>query len=573
MSDIRNSRILVVDDTDFNLIILSAILDREYGVLTATAGPQAIAIAGAERPDLILLDIMMPDMDGFEVCRALKADAATRDIPIIFITALKGAEHTSQGFAVGAVDYITKPFDDTEILARVKTHLSLRKTQQALERQNALLQETIAKQHLGINLAKQIMALINGTPPRYVLLDEGLALRVAALTSPCHAEGGDHYFVRVLPPDAAHPEGRTVISIKDQSGHEVACILRSIITDLAHNALLSRAGATPAATIDRLNNAICASGSFADDAFCTTMTAELDHASRILRFVSAGHPPFLLVRDSRAASIPRPGEPGLNLPLATVDHASYQAGEVRLAPGDRLLFYTDGLTEMPLRHRQQILGRRELEELVTGLVTQQPAMPIDTLIRKLLVAVTDLSGEEVQPDGNNSSADDVSILGVELRDWRHSDERVIRPASPADLDGLASALFKELAPELRRHGFSDPDLRIGLVLGEALANAWKHGSGGSPDKPVTIRWRFDEDFILEILDQGGGFDPAAVADPTSPVNLTKVSGRGVFIINRLADFLAWRDGGRHLVAAFDKTPPATPEENASPARSRLLRLW
>lgn len=126
-------RILVVDDTLRNIQILDAILEKEgYRINVATNGPQALEIVKRARPHLILLDVMMPEMDGFEVCRRLKADETSRDIPVIFLTARTETEDLVEGFEVGAVDYVTKPFNSTELLVRVRTHLSLYLLQRAL---------------------------------------------------------------------------------------------------------------------------------------------------------------------------------------------------------------------------------------------------------------------------------------------------------------------------------------------------------------------------------------------------------------------------------------------------------
>lgn len=116
--------LLIVDDTAENLDILTGLLG-DYRLFVSLEGPGALALAETHLPDLILLDIMMPGMDGFEVCRRLKADEKTKDIPVIFITALNETESLEQAFALGGVDYVTKPFRPAELLARVRTHLQL----------------------------------------------------------------------------------------------------------------------------------------------------------------------------------------------------------------------------------------------------------------------------------------------------------------------------------------------------------------------------------------------------------------------------------------------------------------
>lgn len=140
MKDLSNCKILLVDDTKANIDVLVNALKDDYKLGVALDGPKALEYANDNPLDLILLDIIMPGMDGFEVCRQLKAASVTENIPIIFITALDNPKDKTRGFEMGAVDYITKPFDITEVKARVKTHLSLRIAQEALKIQNIILE-------------------------------------------------------------------------------------------------------------------------------------------------------------------------------------------------------------------------------------------------------------------------------------------------------------------------------------------------------------------------------------------------------------------------------------------------
>ena len=130
--------ILAVDDSEINLDILVGILKR-YDVIPALSGEEALEILKEEEVDLILLDIVMPEMDGFEVCRRIKADDRTREIPVIFITVKSCEQDIQKGFELGVVDYVAKPFNAIELLARVQTHLNLRSFQVRLE-------ETVKKQ-------------------------------------------------------------------------------------------------------------------------------------------------------------------------------------------------------------------------------------------------------------------------------------------------------------------------------------------------------------------------------------------------------------------------------------------
>lgn len=136
------SVILVVDDVPTNIQVVGTILrGAGYQVVPATSPVQALKFAKDPPPDLILLDVMMPEIDGFEVCRRLKADPETSSIPVIFLTASVEAEQVVKGFEFGAVDYVTKPFNSAELLARVRTHLELKHSREILERTASQLRE------------------------------------------------------------------------------------------------------------------------------------------------------------------------------------------------------------------------------------------------------------------------------------------------------------------------------------------------------------------------------------------------------------------------------------------------
>lgn len=140
----QTAEILIVDDTLPNLHLLAGMLTNQgYRVSQATNGSEAIERIRESCPDLILMDVRMPGMDGYEVCRKLKAEEATKNIPVIFVSALDEQSDKIQGFAVGGIDYITKPYHIREVLARVDTHLTLRRLQRQLEEQNARLQQEI----------------------------------------------------------------------------------------------------------------------------------------------------------------------------------------------------------------------------------------------------------------------------------------------------------------------------------------------------------------------------------------------------------------------------------------------
>ncbi|MBF0112908.1 MAG: response regulator, partial [Desulfamplus sp.] len=139
----NKKNILIVDDTEANIDILVDTLGDDYEVSVAMDGESAIEDVRTNPPDLILLDIMMPGIDGYEVCRRLKADEKSKAIPIIFITALSQVEDETKGLKLGAVDYVTKPISPSIVKARVENHLELKQAREELERQNHILQENI----------------------------------------------------------------------------------------------------------------------------------------------------------------------------------------------------------------------------------------------------------------------------------------------------------------------------------------------------------------------------------------------------------------------------------------------
>ncbi len=142
----KKDTLLIIDDMPDNVIVLVEFLRHAgFDVLFAYEGPEGIEIAKISLPDLILLDIMMPDMDGFQVCKALKAQEPTQHIPIIFMTALTDTINKIKGFTLGAADYITKPIQYEEVLARINTHLKIRKQQHHIQQQNQQLQATNAE--------------------------------------------------------------------------------------------------------------------------------------------------------------------------------------------------------------------------------------------------------------------------------------------------------------------------------------------------------------------------------------------------------------------------------------------
>ena len=145
--DLTGCKILVVDDVPANLDVLVQSLTRaSYEILVATSGEESLKVAANTRPDLVLLDVMMPGIDGYEVCERLKADPELRDIPVLFLTARDDLAGVGKGFASGGADYITKPFNQDEVAGRIRTQLERRMQFRQLEALQTELQETRKRQ-------------------------------------------------------------------------------------------------------------------------------------------------------------------------------------------------------------------------------------------------------------------------------------------------------------------------------------------------------------------------------------------------------------------------------------------
>ena len=169
MNKTEQATILIVDDRPNNLgVLLDCLTESGFEVLVAEDGESAIEQAKYASPDLILLDVLMPGIDGFETCRRLKSNGTTKDIPVIFMTALSDAEDKVKGFSVGGVDYITKPFQQQEVLARVTTHLSIRNLQNKLQKQNSRLQQEIVER---IKVEKEIKQVNENLKRRTIQLE------------------------------------------------------------------------------------------------------------------------------------------------------------------------------------------------------------------------------------------------------------------------------------------------------------------------------------------------------------------------------------------------------------------
>jgi len=438
-------------------------------------------------------------------------------------------------------------------LIKARSELESRVAQrtQQLTMANEGLKELLEKQTINIDLAKNILAMINPRPDRHVFIDDRIDLFFTSFYLPCYAEGGDHFFIKNFS-DRYPGVHKTSLSLKDQSGHEVSCILRSIITDLIHNALLVNAPDFGLEErITQLNKIICGLPFFGEQNFFTAINADFDHVTMKMHFVSAGHPAFLLVRGQDIACLPDLDEAGRNVPVGILDSINFTAGEIQLQKGDKLIFYTDGFTDIPRRIGEPVLNAADLRDLAASILSEYPNLPVSLLMARLFNRINGLEKNDKIINFQGFD-DDITLLGLELEDHLHEFEDIIQPRDIDDFSSCATRLYLKIRDEWQEKGFPAPNTRLQMVLEEALTNAWKHGNQANPEKKIIIRRRYANDAVLEVIDEGEGFDFEAHYDPTSREHILREHGRGNFIMRVLTEQVIWKAGGRHLIAFFDR---------------------
>jgi len=327
-----SASILVVDDTPANLQVLAGMLkDRGYKVRPVPSGKLALLAAQRDPPDLILLDINMPEMNGYEVCEHLKADETLKQVPVIFISALTEPLDKVKAFSMGGVDYLTKPFQMEELHARVETHLKLRGLQIELEQHNRELELARERLKLDLELAGRVQ---RGFLPQKMPVIAGYEF--FGHYESAFEVGGDYYDFIPL------PDKRMAVLLGDVAGKGVmAALLMAKLSADARYSILTEPDL--ASAVSNLNHLLSQSG-FADR-FVTLVAAVLDPQTHVVTIVNAGHPsPLLYQRATCSVTDALPTE-AAGVPLGVVDHFKYSSRTIALAPGDSIMAFTDGVTD------------------------------------------------------------------------------------------------------------------------------------------------------------------------------------------------------------------------------------
>ncbi len=395
-------RVLLVDDNPTNLQVLFQTLDgRGYKLLIAKSGEDALKIARKAKPQLVLLDIMMPGMDGYEVCRQLKADSDIQETAVIFLSALGETKDKVKGLELGAVDYITKPFQADEVIARVNTHLTIHRLKQSLARRNEQLQAVNERMKQDLEAAAKVQQslLPDAAPPT-------ARAHFAWTYRPCDELAGDSLNIFKL-------DDRYIgMYVVDVSGHGVASALlavsvtRNLSPQSGKASLITEPGdepgghsiVSPAEVASRLN-AMYPMDFKARLYFCL-LYGILDTQTGEFRFVSAGTPGPIRFR---------PGEGGQVFdvpatPIGLFQESEYEDTTLELMPGDRIYLHSDGVNES-----RNSDGKDFGRERMCGVLEKAASGPLEASIEALV-------SEALEWHGGKNLADDVAMVAMEMRE-------------------------------------------------------------------------------------------------------------------------------------------------------------
>lgn len=389
-------RILVIDDSDDSRELIGRFLGKAgYEVMAATGGQDGLTKAFAAAPDLILLDIMMPGMDGYEVCETLKKESRTRDIPVIFLSALGESRDKIRGLEIGGADYITKPFDRGEALARVRSHLKIRRLTKEVMAANRELREKQRRLDEDLQAAAGIQQSLL---PK--LLPTTAAFDMAWKYIPSEAIGGDIF--NVFPLDGE----RLAFYMLDVSGHGVPSALVTVsvsqsLQPLSGQIIKNKNNfASPGEVLTALDQEYPIERF---DKYFTMFYGILDAGEGVLTYSSAGHPPPVLLHEGTPYDLLDKGGPIIGLGGSV----PFEEEAVSLTAGDKVILYTDGVSECQ-DAQGAFYGEQRFYQLLETLKKKPIAVIMEEIVKDIGAF---LSGVKPQ--------DDITLLGMEYSGGRH----------------------------------------------------------------------------------------------------------------------------------------------------------
>jgi sigma-B regulation protein RsbU (phosphoserine phosphatase) len=380
MKQLSDCRVLLVDDAKSNLDILIEGLKSDHKLSLALNGEMALQVAERTPPDLVLLDIMMPGMDGYEVCRRLREMPQTHEVPVIFVSSLEEVQNKTRGFEAGANDYLTKPFEMLEVKARVRSLLKAKAYSDAVK-------EQIASE---LRVAREIQ--MGMLPHDFAALERAYHVSFGAVLEPAREVGGDLYGVCAAGP------GRLVIFLGDVSGKGIPASM-FMVRAISLARLLARQIQAPESILAKLNDELASDNP--SGMFVTFLCAVFEPGPHRLAIANAGHCRPLLLRDGEP---PRWAVSQLGTALGFEPGLTFDRTELTLREGDGLIFYSDGVSEA-FNPQEECYGNdRLLAE--AGALSGKSAPAIT---EGLLQNVRAFAGSALQ-------SDDIAILALKVND-------------------------------------------------------------------------------------------------------------------------------------------------------------
>jgi sigma-B regulation protein RsbU (phosphoserine phosphatase) len=377
VKDLSDSRILIVDDTRSNVDVLLEALRGDYKLSVALDGTTALQSVQKSPPDLVLLDIMMPGIDGYEVCRQLRAHESTRELPVMFLSSLEDVRNKAQGFEVGGNDYLTKPFEVIEVKARVRSLLKAKAYADAVR-------EAMARD---LGIAREIQMGILPADPAAAI--KGTGLSVHAVIEPAREVGGDLYEVLRTSDD------RVVVALGDVSGKGIPAALFMAVTVTVLRTL-ARQIAEPDEILRRLNEELAAQNP--RGMFVTIQCLVFDLAERRVSFAGAGHHSLaVLSRDSP----PRLACESSGMPAGLMRQNAISRETLPLSSGDTFVLFSDGVSEA-LNPAEDLYGE---ERLLAALSTTSVTTPAEAVTRVMADVRAFTAGAK--------QSDDITVLAVQ----------------------------------------------------------------------------------------------------------------------------------------------------------------
>jgi len=342
VKDLSESRVLIVDDAKTNIDILVEALRDEYKLSVAIDGAAALRSVEKNPPDLVLLDIVMPGIDGYEVCRRLRAETSTRDLPVMFLSSLEDVKDKAHGFEVGGNDYLTKPFEVLEVKARVRSLLKAKAYADAIR-------EAMARD---MRIAREIQMGI--LPADLAAATRGTGLDVHAIIEPAREVGGDLYEVLRVSDD------RVVIALGDVSGKGIpAALFMAVAVTVLRT--LARQIAEPDEILQRLNDELAQQNP--RGMFVTMQCLVFDLSKGRVSSAGAGHHQLAIVSPHRP---PRLACPSSGRPAGLMAFNPIERETLSLEPDDTFVLFSDGVSEA-MNTAEDFYGEdRLLEALAAG---------------------------------------------------------------------------------------------------------------------------------------------------------------------------------------------------------------